>query len=111
MRRVILAAIVMTCAAPAAFAQTDRELSPLALAVGCAPPPTFETPSAEALRIIGTQDSSPRALFGNRDLLVIGGGTSAGEGVVVSTSHRMALTRVTRARDAVFIGDYIALRK
>ena len=37
--------------------------------------------------------------------------TSVGEGVVVSTSHGMALTRVTRARDAVFIGDYIALRK
>ena len=78
MRRVILAAIVVTCAAGTASAQTDRELSPLAIAVACAPPPTFDPAAADALRIIGSQDAVPRSLFGNRDLLVIGGGTSAG---------------------------------
>jgi hypothetical protein len=36
---------------------------------------------------------------------------SIGEGVVISTSSAMALTRVTRANDAVFSGDYIALRR
>ena len=36
---------------------------------------------------------------------------SVGEGIVVSTSSTMALMRVTRARDAVYSGDYIAPRK
>ena len=38
----------------------------------------WTTPPAEALRIIGSQDAMPRSLFGDRDLLVISGGTSAG---------------------------------
>ena len=37
--------------------------------------------------------------------------SSVGEGVVVATSGSTALTRVTRARDAVYVGDYIALRR
>jgi hypothetical protein len=36
---------------------------------------------------------------------------SVGEGVVISVGSAMALTRLTRTRDAVFSGDYIALRK
>jgi hypothetical protein len=36
---------------------------------------------------------------------------SVGEGIVISTGTTMALTRITRSRDAVFSGDYIALRK
>lgn len=37
--------------------------------------------------------------------------TSVGEGVVIAAGSAMALTRITRARDAVFAGDYIAVRK
>ena len=69
----VLAAMFVT---GAAFAQTP--LSPLQLAVACAPPPTYEGAPAGALRIIGAQDAIPRALFSNRDLLVVGGGTAAG---------------------------------
>jgi hypothetical protein len=36
---------------------------------------------------------------------------SVGEGVVISTGSAMALTRITRSRDAVFSGDYVALRR
>lgn len=78
MRRFVLAAMFVTCAAPAALAQPEETLSPLAIAVACSPPPTFDAAPATALRVIGSQDSTPRALFGNRDLLVIGGGTGAG---------------------------------
>ena len=78
MRRFVLAAIFATCAAGAAFAQPDGALSPLAMAVACAPPPTYDAAPSHALRIIGSQDSAPRSLFGNRDLLVIGGGTAGG---------------------------------
>jgi hypothetical protein len=78
MRRLMFAALFVTCAATAAFAQTGAMLSPLATAVACAPPPTFEPAPGAALQIIGSQDPSPRTLFGNHDLLVISGGTSSG---------------------------------
>jgi hypothetical protein len=81
MRRgsLVLSAAIVLCAAAAAHAQTgDDSLSPLAIAVACAPPPSYEAPAADALRIIGSQDVIPRSVFGNRDLLVIGGGSSAG---------------------------------
>jgi hypothetical protein len=78
MRRVVLAALFVTWAAAGAFAQADRPLSPLAIAIACAPPPTYEPAPSSALRIAGSQDPMPRTLFGDRDLLVIGGGTAAG---------------------------------
>jgi hypothetical protein len=68
----------VTCATGAASAQNDAPLSPLALKVACAPPPTLNAGPAGALRVIGAQDTMPRTLFGNRDLLVVGGGTSTG---------------------------------
>ena len=78
MRRLVFAAVFVSCAAGSASAQPDRPLSPLALAVACAPPPTFDAPEAPLLRILGSQDSTARSLFGDRDLLVVGGGTSSG---------------------------------
>lgn len=78
--RLALAAVLfLTCTARAAFAQAGDTLSPLQMEVACAPPTSGDdnAPTA-ALRIIGSQDAVPRGLFGNRDLLVIGGGTSAG---------------------------------
>ena len=76
--RLVLAAMFVTCAASAAYAQSGDTLSPLAMAVACSPPPSYDTAPAHALRIIGSQDAIPRNLFGNRDLLVVGGGTSSG---------------------------------
>jgi hypothetical protein len=81
MRRgtLVLAAIFVTCTATAGRAQSGVEtLSPLAVAVACAPPPSFDNVPANALRIVGSQDSTPRSLFGDRDLLVVSGGTTAG---------------------------------
>jgi hypothetical protein len=68
----------VTGAASAAYAQTGDTLSPFQMAVACAPTPANDSPPAHALGIIGSQDAVPRHLFGDRDLLVIGGGTSAG---------------------------------
>jgi len=78
--RFVPAAIVfVTCAAGAADAQSGDTLSPLQTAVACSPPTSsFDNAPPPALRIIGSQDTMPRSLFGDRDLLVIGGGTSAG---------------------------------
>jgi hypothetical protein len=78
MRRLVFTALIVIGASTAAFAQADRPLSALAIKVACAPPPTLDPPPADALRIIGSQDPIPRGLYGNRDLLVIGGGTSKG---------------------------------
>ncbi|MCU1381858.1 MAG: hypothetical protein JWL71_555 [Acidobacteria bacterium] len=78
MRRFVFAALFVTCAATAAVAQPDAMLSPLATAIACAPPPTFEPASSDAPHIIGGQDAIPRTLFGDRDRLVIGGGTASG---------------------------------
>jgi len=36
---------------------------------------------------------------------------SVGEAIVISTSAKMSLLRITRARDAVHTGDFIAPRK
>jgi hypothetical protein len=36
---------------------------------------------------------------------------SVGEAVVISTGASLSLTRITRARDVVFAGDYVAPRK
>jgi len=36
---------------------------------------------------------------------------SVGEAIVITTSATIALTRITRARDAVITGDYVVPRK
>lgn len=77
--RLVVVMVLVTFAAGAVYAQTDAPaLSPLEVLAACAPPPSYDGPPDHALRIIGSQDAVPRSLFGNRDLLVIGGGTSAG---------------------------------
>jgi hypothetical protein len=69
----------LTVAAGVAGAQTDAQvLSPLQMAVACAPPPSAEGTPGNPLHIVGAQDTVPRTLFGNRDLLVIDGGTANG---------------------------------
>ena len=109
MRRdpLVLLTMLFASAAVAAGAQTET-LSPLAVGVACAPPPFFANAPDNALRIIGSQDSVPR----RRDVGVTGLPLSnVGEGIVIAVSNTMALTRVTRARDAVFSGDSVAVRR
>jgi hypothetical protein len=75
----VLATLLVACAAGSADAQSvSGTLSSAAIAVACAPPPSLDPAPADALRIVGSQDGVPRSLFGDRDLLVLSGGTSAG---------------------------------
>jgi hypothetical protein len=75
----MLAALFIAFSAASASAQPgDAPLSPLEIATACAPPPSLDDAPPHALRIIGSQDPTPRSLFGDRDLLVVSGGTSAG---------------------------------
>jgi len=82
MRRVrfVIALPLLTLAlATTAGAQTNAPpLAAMETAVACSLPPSFTGPPANALHVIGAQDSMPRALFGPRDLLVVDGGTKAG---------------------------------
>ncbi len=63
----------------AAFAQEPSDtLTPMQVAVACAPPPAMKTAPTDAIRVIGAQSTVPRTLFGFHDNLVVNGGSSAG---------------------------------
>jgi len=69
---------VVAVASSSAFAQEPaRPLSDLETSVACTPPATFDVPF-DALHVIGSQDTVSRSVFGEHDLLVIGGGTGKG---------------------------------
>ena len=75
----IIAAALVASGARAASAQpAAATLSPLEMAVACAPPPSLAGAPRDALRVIGTQDAVPRTVFGGRDLILIDGGEKAG---------------------------------
>jgi hypothetical protein len=77
---ILLAAafVLVATVGGAAQEQPATTFSPLELAVACAPPPTFDPPDGEPLRIIGAQDAVARSEYGTRDLIVVNGGTAAG---------------------------------
>jgi hypothetical protein len=78
--RILAAIALLTLGASAAYAQSPVDsLSPLQIALACAPPPaTSSGTPVRALRVIGAQDAAARSLFGQSDLLVINGGTEKG---------------------------------
>ena len=71
---------LLTLAASTAHAQPPADpLTPLQVSVACAlPPATSSGPPDDALLVIGAQDTVPRRLFGQRDLLVVNGGSTKG---------------------------------
>jgi hypothetical protein len=75
--RVVVLAVACALAASGAAAQTDK-LTPVQIAVACAPPPVLASVPAEASRVIGSQDSVNRNVFGTPEVLVISGGTDRG---------------------------------
>ena len=80
MTRVALVTLIVTAAAWTASAQTSARpvLTPIQVASACAPPAVLDELPYDPLRVIGSQDPMGRSLFGNRDMLVIGGGTASG---------------------------------
>jgi len=74
----VLTAAFVTLMAGAVGAQTDTPLTPTQIAIGCAPRPSLDGPPHDARHVIGGQDTVPKSVFGNRDLLVVDGGTQAG---------------------------------
>ena len=70
--------IVAALGAVPASAQIAAPLTPVQAALICGPQPEVKPPAANALTVRGAQDSRPRGMFSQRDLLVIDGGTGAG---------------------------------
>jgi hypothetical protein len=60
-------------------------LTPLQVAQACALPPATSLGVPSGLHIIGSQDTIPRSLFGERDLLLLDGG--AGRGVALGQEY------------------------
>jgi hypothetical protein len=83
-RRIVLVAAALFAAssaipaANAAAQASEAELSPLQVAVACAPPPAYSTPHPDAVRVASAQDTVPRSLFDQHDLLVLNGGSARG---------------------------------
>ena len=78
--RILTAIALLTLGASAAAAQTPTDsLTPLQIALACAPPPATSGGTADgALRVLGAQDSSARTLFVQGDHLAVNGGTVKG---------------------------------
>jgi hypothetical protein len=77
----VLSAIIVFGHGASLSAQTPPgTLSAAEVAVACAPSLTVapERPIAYGLRVVGGQDTVPRTLFGNLDVVVISGGTRDG---------------------------------
>lgn len=88
----VLSAIVVLGRAGSLYAQSPPgALSALEVAVACAPSLTVvpERPPAHNLRVAGAQDTVPRSLFGNLELVVISGGARDG----VQLDQRYAIRR------------------
>ena len=60
-----------------AQAPTDA-LSPQQVSLACALPPATSTARTGVLHVVGAQDTIPRSLFSERDLLVVDGGAARG---------------------------------
>lgn len=78
LRVTLAAACVLVLPAIVAPAQDLAPLTPIEIAVACSPPPSLDAPPSTALRVMAAQDTQPRQLAGDRDLLIINGGTQAG---------------------------------
>jgi hypothetical protein len=98
MKRHHLIAVVLTigfAAAPAAA--QDRVVQ---MAAACAPRAASMPPGAAALRVIGAQDTVPKALYGSRDLLIISAGTSSG----IQLGQQFFIRRPTLSQDRMVNG-------
>ena len=73
----VLSGMVASASAQPAVSQAPV-LSAAEIALACAPPVDTAGPGNEALRLMAAQDPIKHTVFGNRDLVVVSGGTNAG---------------------------------
>ena len=73
----VLSGMVVSASAQPAMSQAPV-LSPAEIALACAPPVDTAGPGDKVLRLMAAQDPIKHTVFGNRDLVVVSGGTNAG---------------------------------
>jgi hypothetical protein len=77
--RIILATAFITVLAAAVHAQPSGSgLSPAQIADACAPPPIVAAPGPHPIHVLGPQDTVPRTVLAEHDLLVLDAGTAGG---------------------------------
>jgi hypothetical protein len=65
-------------ALPASGQTLSANMSPLQLAIACAPPPKLAPEPQDPIRVLGAQHAEPKTLLGEQDLLVLDGGFAKG---------------------------------
>jgi hypothetical protein len=77
-RPAVVASILLVLAGAASAQTESRALTPFETAVACAPPASLSRPENATRRVAGVQDTVPREVYGQNDLLIVDGGTNAG---------------------------------
>ena len=105
---VMTAAVVMAAAAPAAAQSDVPVLTPVQIALACAPPPTIAGEPDHARHIAGAQDTAARTVFGSHDLVVLDGGAKdglqLGQWFFVRRANRFGMYGPGRGRGAKTLG-------
>ena len=106
--RLTIMTVVVACAGAGVAGAQTTVFTPLEIAVACAPPPSADGAPANPLHLVGTQDTTARRVFGDRDLLVLDGGTSRGvllgQQFFVRRVNRFGISDLKRARGARTLG-------
>jgi len=135
----VLSAIVVPCILGHAASASAQSPVASEIELACAPTLTImpERPPVHALRVVGSQDTVQRVLFGTRDLVAVSGGTSGGMQLdqryairraytfghpvkgqlqtihttgmlrIVAVNETTAIAQIEQACDGVIAGDYL----
>jgi hypothetical protein len=77
--RIGISTVMITVTLTPLTAQTGSDtLTPAQMALACAPSATAEPPPANAVRVLGAQDTLPHTILSPERLLIVGGGTGTG---------------------------------
>jgi hypothetical protein len=98
---IFVAGALLCAGIPRAAAAADIPLA-IQNAARCAPRASAAALPPETLRIIGSQDPSPRTLYGSRDLLIIDAGTGRG----ITVNQRFTIRRVITFGKKAFLGPH-----
>jgi hypothetical protein len=113
LRTTALACALVLSAAPSVTAQSQPgdSLTPLQTAVACAAPPVLANEPADAIRIVGSQDTVERGTFGMPEVLVLNSGTNRNIKVdtlyFVRRVHRTAETLHDKLAHTVQTGGWV----
>ena len=105
---VMTAAVMMAAAVPAAAQGDMPMLTPVQIALACAPPPTIDGEPDHLRHIVGAQGPAARTVFGSHDLVVLDGGAKdglqLGQSFFVRRANRFGMYGPGHGRGAKTLG-------